>query len=333
VDKLNSLRKVLILLPPVLLLFVGCPKTSKNVSPQSPIPHSKSKTSSNPNFDQDRAFMHVRKQVEIGPRPAGSKRLAKARDYITRELRSYGLKVSVDQFEAETPAGKKQMANIIAELRGEVEEVLLIASHYDTKFFKEFDFVGANDGASSTAVLLELARVLAVRKAPHHYTYRFVFFDGEEAVCRSWTECGTPDKPDNTYGSRHYVALLSKENKLKQVRSMILLDMVGYKNLELGRDELGTSWLLDVIWKTARDLNYEKYFVDRIEGVGSDDHEPFLKAGIAAVDLIQMNTYPHWHTAEDTIDKISPHSLKIVGEVVLASLPRVEEKIKNSFNK
>jgi len=107
------------------------------------------------------------------------------------------------------------------------------------------------------------------------------------------------------------------------------LDMMGYKNLELGRDDMSTRWLPDIVWHTAHDLGYGKYFVDRPEGVGGDDHEPFLRAGIDSLDLIQLSGYPFWHRADDTADKISPQSMKIVGDVVLASLPRVEQYLQS----
>jgi Zn-dependent M28 family amino/carboxypeptidase len=270
----------------------------------------------------------VRKQVEIGPRPAGSAELARARDYIINELKSYGLNVTTDEFTATTPAGKKKMVNVTAEIPGESSDVILLASHYDTKPIKEFRFVGANDGGSSTGALLELARVLASHQQKPPFTYRFVFFDGEEAFCFDWDECHNPDGPDNTYGCRHYVAELKNRNELKLVRAVVLLDMIGYKDLRLGRDvEMSTPWLIDIIWRTAREMGHGAQFVDGVEGVGGDDHEPFLKAGIHAVDIIQLNTYPYWHTEEDTLDKISPQSLKTVGDVVLASLPRIEQRI------
>jgi hypothetical protein len=102
---------------------------------------------------------------------------------------------------------------------------------------------------------------------------------------------------------------------------------MGYKNLELGRDTLSTRWLQDIIWQKGRELGHGSVFVDRPEGVGGDDHEPFLRAGIDAVDLIQLNGYPYWHKADDTLDKVSARSMKIVGDVVIASLPAIEEHI------
>jgi Zn-dependent M28 family amino/carboxypeptidase len=188
-------------------------------------------------------------------------------------------------------------------------------------------FVGANDPASSVGTLLEIGRVLGSVKEKPKVTYRLVFFDGEEAFCEGWDDCGNEEHPDNTYGSRHYVNQLFKQGELDLTRAMILLDMMGYKNLELGRDTLSTRWLQDILWETGRELGHDKIFVDRPEGVGGDDHEPFLRAGIDSVDLIQLSNYPHWHKADDTIDKISAQSMKVVGDTVLASLPKIATRL------
>jgi len=275
-------------------------------------------------FSGARALEHVRRLVEYGPRPSGSAALESARRYILEQLPRGAAR---EEWTAHTPAGRVKMVNLVLDVPGETAETIIIASHYDTKRFKEFRFVGANDGGSSTGVLIELARLVAAESARRRFTYRFVFFDGEEAVCREWDECGKPGAPDNTYGSRHHVARLKARGSLRHVRALILLDMVGYEKLELGRDEMSTPWLVDIIWQTARELGYAKQFVARAESVGGDDHEPFLRAGVPAVDLIQLGTYPHWHKPGDTLDKIAPSSLKVVGDVVYASLPRLEEKL------
>jgi Zn-dependent M28 family amino/carboxypeptidase len=227
------------------------------------------------------------------------------------------------------------MANIVAELPGESGNIVIISSHFDTKLFKEFKFVGANDGGSSTGALMEIARVLAAKKQNLKLTYRFVFFDGEEAFCTDWDECHNPNPadpktplPDNTYGSRQYVSQLVEKNEVSRVKAMILMDMIGYKELKLGRADLGTTWLQDVVWQTGKQLGY-KEFVDAREGVGDDDHSPFLKAGIDSLDIIQLNSYPYWHTKDDTMDKISSKSLKIVGDAIIASLPKIEERIQS----
>jgi len=280
-----------------------------------------------PAFNGERAMEHVRKQVEIGPREAGSANAARTRAYIINALKSDGLSVSTDEFVVKTPFGEKSMANITAEIPGESKDVIIVASHYDTKYYKDMLFVGANDPGASVGTLLELARALAGIERKPKLTYWLIFFDGEEAFCKDWDECGEPDAPDNTYGSRQYVKQLKKNNQTDRVRVLILLDMMGYKNLELGRDTLSTRWLQDIIWQSARELGHVEVFVDRPEGVGGDDHEPFLRAGIAAVDLIQLSNYPYWHRADDTIDKISSQSMKIVGDVILASLPRIEQRL------
>jgi hypothetical protein len=311
------------------LLLAGCPSTPNRPTEvnSSPTPPAKS------DFDGDRALEHVRKQVEFGPRPPASPELEKTRAYIVDQLRSFGLNVTADEFQATTPVGQRKMANIVAELPGSSSDIVIISSHYDTKLMKEFKFVGANDGGSSTGAVMEIARVLGMKKQPLKLTYRFIFFDGEEAFCANWDDCHNPNPadsskplPDNTYGSRHYVSQLIEKNELSRVKAMILLDMIGYKELRLGRADLGSTWLQDIVWQTGKQLGY-KEFVDAAEGVGDDDHSPFLKASIDSLDIIQLNSYPYWHTKDDTMDKISSKSLKIVGDAVIASLPKIEERL------
>ena len=317
-----------------LLMMLGCPSgANKPVDERPSDPSSPGKSATD--FDGERAFEHVRKQVEFGPRPAGSAELEKTRNYLSDQLKSYGLKVTTDEFRAATPIGERKMANVIAELPGESTDVIIIASHYDTKYFKDIKFVGANDSGSSTGALLEIARIMAAKQKPR-LTYWFVFFDGEEAFCFNWDECTNPNPadpknplPDHTYGSRHMVAQLTEKNQLKPVRAMILLDMVGYKNLQFGRpEELSSGWMIDVVWQTAKQLGYGDQFVSSAEGIGDDDHEPFLRAGVEALDIIQLSSYArYWHTKEDTLDKISAKSLKIVGDTVIVSLPQIEERL------
>src|SRR6266487_120371 len=320
----------------VMLLLVSCPIGANKSSGTSATPSSSSSpvTSGYSGFDGQRAFEHVRKQVEFGPRPPGSPELEKTREYLIDQLKSYGLKVSTDEFHSVTPVGDRKMVNITAELPGESPDVIIISSHYDTKLFKDIKFVGAVDAGSSTGALLELARVMAAGNRKPKLTYWFVFFDGEEAFCFNWDECHNPNPadpnsplPDNTYGSRRYVAQLIEKKELKRVRAMILLDMIGYKNLQFGRDDMSTRWLVDIVWETAKHMGHGNEFADRVEGVGGDDHEPFLRAGIDSLDIIQLGSYEYWHTKDDTLDKVSAKSLQIVGDVLLASLPKIEERL------
>ena len=315
-----------------LLVAIGaaCPKNqtprqprigvsgSQPVSRPAPIPTA---------FNGERALDHARKQVDFGPRPPDTPELEKARAYIVDELKSYRLTVTVDEFTADTPHGKKKMANVIAEIPGETKTTILIASHYETKFYKDMRFVGANDPAASVGTLLEIGRVLASLPEKPKVTLKLVFFDGEEAFCEGWDECSNDERPDNTYGSRHYVSQLRAKNEVDNTGALILLDMIGYKKLELGRDPSSVRWLQDIIWATGRELGYKDVFVDREEGVGGDDHEPFIQAGVDAVDLIQLSSYPHWHKADDTIDKLSARSMKIVGDTVLASLLKIQARV------
>lgn len=313
------------------LLFIGCPKEDPPSRPRATVSSPARPITPSPAiiaaFNGERAMDHVKKQIDFGPRPPDTPPLARTRDYITNELKSFGLTVSLDEFTAKTPQGEKKMANIVAEIPGETKTLILITSHYDTKFYKDMNFVGANDPAASVGTLLEIGRVLGSHKEKPKVTYRLVFFDGEESFCEGWSDCGNDQNPDNTYGSRHYVSQLSAHNELENTRAMILLDMMGYKNLELGRDSTSTRWLQDIIWQTGRELGYGKVFVDRDEGVGGDDHDPFTGAGVAAVDIIQLTSYPHWHRADDTIDKISAQSMKIVGDTVLTSLPKIVDYV------
>jgi glutaminyl-peptide cyclotransferase len=334
---LNKYWKTFCLLA-LSLLFTGCPKDAPQ--PNSRIGNSERPKEASPvvpgavAFNGERAMDHVKKQLDIGPRVAGSPELAKTREYILSALKSFGVTVRTDEFNTATPMGEKKMVNLTAEIPGESADVVIIASHYDSKFFKDMRFVGANDPGTSVGTLLELARVLGASQQKPKLTYWLVFFDGEEAFCEEWEQCHNPNPadpknplPDNTYGSRHYVSNLREKNELRRVRALILLDLMGSKDLELGRDTMSTRWLQDVVWRTAKDVGYGKYFVERPEGVGGDDHEPFLRAGIDSLDLIQLNGYPYWHRADDTLDKVSAQSMKVVGDVVLASLPRIAERV------
>jgi hypothetical protein len=274
-------------------------------------------------FDAARAWKLLEEQVAIGPRPAGSEASERTRALIERELTAAGLQPQRETFTAQTPNGAVAMANVWAELaaagpRPAEAPLVLLASHYDTKNVS-FPFVGANDSASSTAVLLEIARVLA-SGAPREVGYRFVFFDGEEAVRAYWED------PDNCYGSRHHVAELRRKGELERVRALVLLDMVGDRELRLTRDSYSGSRLVDIFFGAAREHGLGKHVDGRTLAV-KDDHQPFLAAGVDSIDLIDFDYGPDnswWHSAEDTLDKCSQESLSIVGRIVLLGLGGLE---------
>ena len=307
-------------------LFLACNGAAAGDSPMNQTPSPAPSPPGGARFDSARAWKDLEAQVAIGPRPAGSAALQKTREYILAELKKAGIEARQQIFIAKTPLGETSMANVIATIPGRRPERLAIASHYDTKrtpFTSPSGapvnrFVGASDGASSTAALIELARVLKVRQ--NEYTIELIFFDGEEAVIE-WSR-----NNDNTYGSRHYVAAARQAGTLKDVRALILLDMIGDRDLRIRRDAISTRWLVDVVWNAAARIGHGGVFVNEETSI-DDDHVPFIDAGVPAVDIIDLD-YPAWHTADDTLDNVSPRSLQIVGDVVLAALPDIEQRLK-----
>lgn len=270
-----------------------------------------------PVFDGGRALEHLRAVVGFGPRPAGSSAADQTRRYIKAQMAAIGVQVAEQAFDARTPIGQVKMVNLCATIPGARPGRIILAGHYDTKVFKQFRFVGANDAGSSTAFLIEMARVLKARKNP--WTIELVFLDGEEAVIDWYLG------DDHTYGSRHYVEEARRTGTLAGIKAMILVDMIGDRDLQIKRETNSTSWLTDLIWASAGSLGYGAIFVsDRF--TVEDDHMPFLQAGVPAVDLIDLD-YPPWHTAEDTLDKVSARSMEVVGRVLAAALPKIEGRL------
>jgi len=274
-----------------------------------------------PTFDSARAFEDLKQQVAFGPRPAGSPALQRTRDYIKRQLVAAGLEPQEQPFDARTPAGTIHMVNIRATLPGQVQNRgrLVIGGHYDTKLSHDFPFVGASDGASSAAFLLELARALKGRTNP--LPIELLFLDGEEAVNWNWDDKTT----DHTYGSRHYVQQAKQAGTTKDIKAFILVDMIGDRDLGIQREGYSTPWLTDAVWSAAKQLQRPEFLasVTPIE----DDHLEFLAADIPSVDIIDLD-YPAWHTAKDDLDHVSARSLQAVGDVVLAALPAIEARVK-----
>ena len=270
-------------------------------------------------FNSARAWADLKAQVACGPRPSGSTALNRCRQYIVSELRKIGIEPRQQMFVPKTPMGEIGMMNVIGTIPGARPERIVLASHYDTKRAPNFRFVGASDGASSTAALLELARVLKGRR--NAYTIELLFLDGEEAVNWDWQD------PDNTYGSRYYVQAAQQANQLRSIKALLLLDMIGAKDLVVERDANSTPWLTDIIWDTAGKLGYRSTFTNTLTAM-EDDHLPFVRAGVPSVDIIDLNHYGRfWHTAQDDLDHVSERSLKIVGDVVLAALPQIEQRL------
>ena len=260
---------------------------------------------------------HARHIVAEGPHPPGSAAQKCVGVYLITQLKSYGLPVRTQSFTTATPTGPVEMVNIWGTLKGSTDEVIILASHYDSKYFPAIRFVGANDGAASSGLVLELARLLA-RDNPVDHTLWFVFFDGEEAI-GEWTDS------DSLYGSRHFVSELKKNRQVGRIKAMILLDLVGGKQLRLLQDTNSTPQLNRLVWAIAEELGHNAIFSRNGWTSAVDDHIPFKKEGVPVLDLIDLN-YAHWHRPSDTLDKLSPENLEIVGNVVIAALPAVAQQ-------
>jgi Zn-dependent M28 family amino/carboxypeptidase len=250
----------------------------------------------------------------VRPRPAGSAALAQCRQYIEAQLKAAGITYREQPFDATTPAGTIKMVNVIGIIPGRRPERIALATHYDTKRFQEFKFLGASDAASSTAAVLELARVLKNRQ--NEFSIELLFLDGEEAVNREWRD------PDNTYGSKYYVQAARQAATLGSLKALVLLDMVGDRDLDIRPDSNSAGWLNSIVWRSAARLGYTSTFVPEGFTV-EDDHLPFVQAGVPSIDIIDLD-YPQWHTAQDDLDHVSARSLQIVGDVVLDAWPQIE---------
>ena len=293
-------------------LVVAAALACTSATPQAQRPAAAATSS----FDGARAWRHLEQMVAIGPRPSGSAPIRQTRAYITRQLAALGLSVQEQPFTALTPLGPVDMVNLILRLPGRRPDRILFTGHYDTKLYQDTVFVGASDGASSAAWLIEMARVLSSQ--PHEFTYDFVWLDGEEAVIQ-W-------RPgDHTYGSRFYVQSERTANALSSIRANILVDMIGDSDLRIRRDQRSTPWLNDVIWSAAKRAGHAETFIDAATEI-DDDHIPFLEAGVPSVDIIDLD-YPAWHTPNDDLKHVSQKSLQIVGDVLLAALPDIESRL------
>lgn len=277
-----------------------------------------------PPFDAERAWAHAERIVGFGPRPAGSEELERLRAFLTAELESYGLQPQREAFSVDTPVGPIDFANLYADVEGRSDgdgpaPLVILGTHIDTKRLP-FEFVGANDGAAGTAVLLELARVLASERGRGPVTYRVLFLDGEESMRLKW------EGDDNRYGSRHHVERLRETDELVRVRAFVLLDLVGDRDLELFQETQSDAELVDIFFSSARRQGLGMY-VDGPRQEIKDDHLSFIAAGIPSVDLIDFDYGPrnaYWHTDDDTLDKLSAASLEATGRIVLGGLPRLE---------
>ncbi|HEY4741428.1 MAG TPA: M28 family peptidase [Candidatus Acidoferrales bacterium] len=268
-------------------------------------------------FDGARAYDYTSKIVAIGPRQPNTDGIQREQDFIRAELTKSGCTFDQDDFNSSTPIGSVPMKNIIAKIPGKTNDLILLLTHYDTKV--QDNFVGAVDGGSSTGLMLEMAQILCSKKEQPLGVW-IAFLDGEEAF-KEWSD------DDSVYGSRELAARMALSGDLKRIKAVILADMVGPKDLKIRRDSSSTGWLTDLVWSKADAFGYQNYFLNSSRPI-EDDHGPFMKRHVAAVDIIDCCTedFPAWHTSDDTMDKVSARSLGMVGHVILATVDDLQSR-------
>ena len=273
----------------------------------------------------EQAFRHVRALVNFGPRYYGQPGWSKQLDYIEMTLKKAGIETKRD-----TWTDRKELitfSNITATIPGQREERIVLGCHHDTKCTTghpdqnhNFHFVGANDGASAVALLLTLAPIL--KQQENQATIELVFFDGEESLDWNWNEAARALFGSKRYVKKHRDALLL--GKEPRIEAMVLLDMVGSKNLHIQEELYSTTLMRRICWSAALATGNQQHFYRRAEAA-ADDHKPFLDVGIPSIDLIDLNGNPTWHTKDDTIENMSAESIQKVADVVLTMLPAIEQ--------
>ena len=297
------------------------PTAAANAPPPAPSvtpPADSASSAPKPDINGNHVMQYVREIVAIGSRPVGSAGHAKLEQYILSKLK--GVDVEQDKFTAQTPVGKFPINNIIAKFPGRKDGIIVVAGHYDTNYPLPKAYVGANDGGSSTGLLLALADQFR-GKTLDGYSVWLAWTDGEEAFVK-WTET------DSLYGTRHLAQNWQQDGTAKKVKAFILVDMIGDADLDILEETGSTPWLRELVYKAATNLGYQSHFYQYKSGV-EDDHLPFLKIGVPAVDIIDLdygyNNVFH-HTVQDTLDKLSPQSLAISGDVVLETIRLVNAR-------
>jgi Zn-dependent M28 family amino/carboxypeptidase len=313
----------MLLLAPLVLKRLGrlpaAPSTTEAaVASPTPVPAGATNPSGElPHINATRAMQYVREVVAFGPRPVGSDAHKKLEAYLVAHMK--GAAIEHDDFMAATPEGNFPIHNIIAKFPGTKPGAVVIATHYDT-LMRVKDFAGANDGGSGTGLLVELANQLRSGKRSG-YAVWLVWLDGEEAV-RQWSAT------DSLYGSRHLAERWQKDGTISQLKAFLLADMIGDADLNIDRDQNSTAWLEELVYQAASKHGYQSHFFARTLPM-EDDHLPFAKAGVPVADLIDFDygyNNVFWHTTQDTLDKLSPKSLEITGDVLLETVKLLDQK-------
>ncbi len=282
-----------------------------------------------PRFNGQAAYTLTQQLLQAAPkRFNGSPGHLKAEEFIKQHFAAEAAKghVETDTFTASTPAGFQTMRNYIVKYPGKKDGIIVLASHYETNYpLRDIDFFGANDGAATTALLIEIGNVLRTHP-PEGYSVWLVFDDGEEAV-KEWTST------DSLYGTRHLAAKWANDGTLGKIKAFMVADMCADKDLNIDRDANSTPWLLDMLKVAAKNTGHSAY-IFKNETQVSDDHLPFAQRGVPVLDIIDIDYGPHTltapdgyhHTAQDTLDKISAHSLQISGDLFLEMIRLINQR-------
>jgi Zn-dependent M28 family amino/carboxypeptidase len=277
-------------------------------------------------FDGGKALEYAREFAAIGPRwPTGPGHV-KAEEFLRSHFQREHDQLEEDNFTADTPIGPVPLCNFIVRYPGKKNGAIVLGTHYETNYpLRNINFVGANDGASTTGLMMAIGDRLhadtAGGKKLDGYSVWLVFFDGEEAI-NSWS------RSDSTYGSRHLAARWGRDGTLNQIKAFMLADMIGDKDLDIQREDNSTAWLVGLVGQAAKKFGYERYFFQRDMAV-EDDHLPFVERGVPSIDVIDLDYGPnnsYHHTAQDTMDKISAHSLTIDGDVFMETIRLIDQR-------
>ena len=287
--------------------------------PEVPVPLSATQRTAQAVVNGARTMQYTKEIIAYGPRYLGSTGHKKVEEYLRAHLK--GDRVEDDTFTVESPEGNFPGHNLIAKFPGKKDGIIVIASHYDTNYpLRKTSFIGANDGAATSALLLELAQHLRGQKL-EGYSVWLLWTDAEEAV-RTWTAT------DSLYGTRHLAEVWEKDGTLKKIKAFLLADMIGDADLDIQRDTNSTPWVEDLVLEAATRLGYQSHFFAQSTAV-SDDHLPFVERGVPVADIIDIDygySNVFHHTVQDTIDKLSPRSLEISGDVIWETVQLVNER-------
>jgi len=281
-------------------------------------------------FNGQAAYELTKQYLAAAPhRWVGSPDHVKAEEFIKSHFTAEAAKgnFETDSFTASTPAGMLAMKNFIVKYPGKKDGIIVIASHYETNYpLRDINFVGANDGGATTALLIELGNYLRAHP-PEGYSVWLVFDDGEEAI-QSWSA------RDSLYGTRHLAAKWSQDGTLQKVKAFIVTDMIGDKDLDIDRDANSTPWLLDLLAQAAKNTGHSAN-VFKDETAAEDDHLPFKQRGVPVLDMIDFHYGPptpqqgegaYHHSAQDTLDKVSAHSLQISGDLLVEMIRLISQR-------